>query len=114
MPDAFDKILKEMKKFDAENESIANGGPYDPFGGLVGTSHAHCVKDFRESMLALAKTWKRKVTTLKAQGDRNPEYNAAKDLAVTYGRVHDRFHKCMLQPLAKMKTPTVKSSFGSR
>ena len=84
MPGAFDKILKEIKKFDAENQSIENGGAYDPFGGLGATSHAHCVKSFRESMRALAKTWKRKVASLKAQGDRNPEYNAAKALAVTY------------------------------
>ena len=46
MPDAIDKILKEMKKFDAKNANIDNGGSYDPFGGLGHTSHAHCVKTF--------------------------------------------------------------------
>ena len=104
MTTALEQILKDMEKYNAENESIEAGGPADPYGG-VGGSHAACQKNLRESMKALAAIWKAKAASLASQGDPNPKYNAAVSLTTQYRNVQAAYDKCMRSPLHKLKTP---------
>jgi hypothetical protein len=103
MPTAIDGIVASIKKFQAENATMGEGDDNSLPGS--GTSHAPCYKTYRESMSALIKIWKAKVTKLKALKDPKPEYNAAKEMQVTFTNVQNSLQNCLKMPLHKVKTP---------
>ena len=105
MATAIDKILASIKNFDAENATMGAGDLLDQGLPGVASSHANCVKAYKESMHALIKLWKAKVAGLKAANDPNPEYHAAEHMQITFMNVQTAFMKCMRTPLHKLKTP---------
>jgi hypothetical protein len=113
MPTAIDKIMDSIKKFEAENAAMsANAGDLlDNSLPGVATSHAHCAKNYKESMTALIKLWKAKAAALKAAHDPNPEYHAAQQMQVTFMNVQSTFMQCMRTPLHKLKTPAPGDKF---
>jgi hypothetical protein len=105
MPDAIDKILDQIKAFNAENASLEKGdddGQGFPTVGPPG--HADCYKGQRESMKILIKIWKKKVAALKTANDPNPEYNAAKALQASFKGVSTELQACLKRPGHKWDT----------
>ena len=100
-----EKMVKDLEASSAEHNGDDNA-----FAGTA-TSHAHCTKNFRESMHALSLVWKRKVAALRKKGDANPEYDAAKGMWVTYRNVYAAHARCMRSPLVKLKPPGPSSKF---
>jgi hypothetical protein len=112
MVTAIDKTLDSIKRFEAQNASMSEENLIENALPGTATSHAPCYKTYRESMKVLIKQWKKKVATLKAANDPNPEMNATKAMQQVFKNVQNALDKCVRMPLHKIKTPRPGDKFG--